>query len=348
MAALCTSVPIRWILTARSARVDRPAAAGAAGLMAVAVDDGSDLLYLLSDHLGSVVAVVDDNGDLVLGSEQRYLPFGGLRIDPGITQTDFAFTGQRNLAAVGLMDYNARWYGQNVYRFIQPDAMVTNPTRPQLLNRYSYVLNNPINWSDPTGHCVFAFGVDTLVCVTLVEFVVAGSALALSTAIMIEPKEQRESQAEAAADAAEALWHAAAEAAKDAYDTLKGALESRSSRRGTAANLASHLAMALRVDAVAGFSGHPGGKDPDDRDQNKLAREIRNFLKDVKKSGKNISDYLAEQKQWSERMVKDTVDALDVYVNEALPELVDKGLVSEAVQQQIIELAEALGVSVVP
>ncbi len=43
------------------------------------MNDGNGLKYLLTDHLGSVVAVTDDQGNLV--SEQRYLPFGGVRVD---------------------------------------------------------------------------------------------------------------------------------------------------------------------------------------------------------------------------------------------------------------------------
>jgi YD repeat-containing protein len=57
--------------------------------------DSSGLHYLLSDHLRSVVAVLDSNGDLE--SDERYLPFGGSRDSTGLSQTDFAFTGQRNL-----------------------------------------------------------------------------------------------------------------------------------------------------------------------------------------------------------------------------------------------------------
>jgi len=71
------------------------------------LNDGSGLKYLLTDQLGSVVAVTDNSGSLL--SQQRYLPFGGVRTDVGnITQTDFAFreahlwcTGQRNLDAQG-------------------------------------------------------------------------------------------------------------------------------------------------------------------------------------------------------------------------------------------------------
>lgn len=51
------------------------------------------------------------------------------------------------------MDYNARMYSPTLGRFIQPDTIVPDMFNPQSLNRYSYVLNNPIRYTDPTGHC---------------------------------------------------------------------------------------------------------------------------------------------------------------------------------------------------
>jgi RHS repeat-associated protein len=115
----------------------------------VAMRKDGTLSYLLTDHLGSVSAVVDGTGTLI--SQQRYEPFGAERPGEGITQTDFGFTGQRDLAAAGLMDYNARWYSETVGVFTQPD-MVSNFASPQALNRFSYVGDNPLNRTDPTGN----------------------------------------------------------------------------------------------------------------------------------------------------------------------------------------------------
>jgi hypothetical protein len=47
---------------------------------------------------------------------------------------------------------NARYFLPSVGRFISADSIVPNPTNPQSYNRYSYVLNSPINYTDPTGH----------------------------------------------------------------------------------------------------------------------------------------------------------------------------------------------------
>ena len=70
--------------------------------------------------------------------------------------TPYRFTGQREEEALGLYYYGARWYDPDLKRFIQPDTIVPQPGNPQSLNRYSYCLNNPVKYTDPTGHTVFS------------------------------------------------------------------------------------------------------------------------------------------------------------------------------------------------
>ncbi len=62
------------------------------------------------------------------------------------------FSGQRYDHAIGLYFYNARYYDPALGRFIQPDTIVPNPGDPQSLNRYSYAANNPLRYTDPSGH----------------------------------------------------------------------------------------------------------------------------------------------------------------------------------------------------
>jgi len=50
------------------------------------------------------------------------------------------------------MDYKARFYSSYLNHFTQPDSIVPDPLNPQSWNRYSYVLNNPIRYNDPSGH----------------------------------------------------------------------------------------------------------------------------------------------------------------------------------------------------
>jgi RHS repeat-associated protein len=72
--------------------------------------------------------------------------------------TDYRYTGQRWEEEIGLYDYGARWYDPALGRFIQPDTIVPQPGNPQSLNRYSYALNNPMKYTDPTGHYPYEDG----------------------------------------------------------------------------------------------------------------------------------------------------------------------------------------------
>ncbi len=67
--------------------------------------------------------------------------------------TDYTFTGQK-ADSNGLMFYQSRYYDPALGRFAQPDSVVPSPYNPQSLNRYSYTLNNPVRYTDPSGHCI--------------------------------------------------------------------------------------------------------------------------------------------------------------------------------------------------
>ena len=81
-------------------------------------------------------------------------PYGETRWSSGMMATDRRFTGQREETGLGLYDYVARRYDPYISRWIQPDTIIPDPGNPQSLNRYTYVYNNPLNSTDPTGHCV--------------------------------------------------------------------------------------------------------------------------------------------------------------------------------------------------
>jgi RHS repeat-associated protein len=75
-------------------------------------------------------------------------PYGGTRTG-GITQTAKLSTGQQQEpedAALGLYNYKARFYSTTLGRFVSADPLTRDS-----LNRYSYVLNNPLAYVDPTG-----------------------------------------------------------------------------------------------------------------------------------------------------------------------------------------------------
>jgi len=91
--------------------------------------------------------MTDTNGDS-LGTI-KYYPYGGAR--SGDVPTDKKFTGQR-LDDTGLYYYGARYYDASIGRFISADTIVPDPANPQAFNRYSYCLNNPLKYIDPSGN----------------------------------------------------------------------------------------------------------------------------------------------------------------------------------------------------
>ena len=124
-----------------------------AGGQRVAMRKGSSTLYfLLGDHLGSTSITANSSGSKV--AELRYHPWGGTRYTDGTTPTSYRFTGQREDATIGLYFYNARYYDPALGRFISADTLVPQAGNPQDLNRYAYVRNNPLRYTDPSGHCI--------------------------------------------------------------------------------------------------------------------------------------------------------------------------------------------------
>ncbi|MCI0396185.1 MAG: hypothetical protein L0332_09760, partial [Chloroflexi bacterium] len=115
------------------------------------------LFYFQADQLGSTSSLSTTGGALVAGSTARYLPFGGFRgTPPAQTITDRGFTGHKHnnlgTTSVGLIYMGARFFVPSIGRFASADTIVPNPANPQTLNRYSYVLNSPLRYNDPTGH----------------------------------------------------------------------------------------------------------------------------------------------------------------------------------------------------
>ena len=118
------------------------------GKQRIALRNSVGVVYLHSDHLGSTSATSG-----ATSSAQTYYPFGSIRMTTGSVPTDYGFTGQRKDASSNLMYYGARYYDSALGRFVSADTMVPQAGDPQALNRYSYVGNNPLKYTDPPGHC---------------------------------------------------------------------------------------------------------------------------------------------------------------------------------------------------
>ncbi|MGO9221103.1 MAG: RHS repeat domain-containing protein [Streptosporangiaceae bacterium] len=122
-----------------------------------------ELVYLHADDLGSTLAATDPWGNVVgTGDQPRYDAYGNdLYGTVGQLQaiTDDDYTGEK-LSGTGFYQMGARWYDPYIAQWIQPDTMVPDPTDPQTLNRYVYADNNPLRYTDPSGHDVGCPGCD--------------------------------------------------------------------------------------------------------------------------------------------------------------------------------------------
>jgi RHS repeat-associated protein len=118
------------------------------------------LRYFHQDHLGSIAVITDASGALA-EPRDAYDAWGKRRFANGsddptgsITSlTSRGFTGQEMLASVGLVHLNGRVYDPYIGRMTSADPVVGDPLSGQTWNRYSYVYNNPLAYTDPTGFC---------------------------------------------------------------------------------------------------------------------------------------------------------------------------------------------------
>ena len=97
------------------------------------------------------MGLTDHNGNVL--STQKYWPYGAVR-SGGVTQTDKLYTGQQvepGDSALGLYNYKARFYSTTLGRFASVDPVAGSVGDPQAWNSYSYVRNNPLRYTDPTG-----------------------------------------------------------------------------------------------------------------------------------------------------------------------------------------------------
>jgi RHS repeat-associated protein len=113
-----------------------------------------DAKFALPDHLGSVDVVVNLLGQV---TETTSFDAWGVRRNastwqpPGasLATTTRGYTGHEHVDAIGLIHMNGRIYDPALARFLQADRRLDAGI--QGLNRYSYVLNNPLSRTDPTG-----------------------------------------------------------------------------------------------------------------------------------------------------------------------------------------------------
>ncbi|MBK8252956.1 MAG: ParB N-terminal domain-containing protein [Polyangiaceae bacterium] len=115
-----------------------------------------ETLYLHSEALGSVGLVTDNQG---VETERTFFdPFGekvkdsGEVMSPLLGDVKLGFTGHRHDDDLGLINMIGRIYSPVQKRFLSTDPLISDPFFGQSYNRYSYVVNNPLRYTDPTGY----------------------------------------------------------------------------------------------------------------------------------------------------------------------------------------------------
>jgi ribonuclease T1 len=102
--------------------------------------------------LGSPRLTTDHTGRIL--SRTNYAPFGQTvsRSKRAGRAEPVGYTGHRPVGDTGLIDMLARHYDPELARMLSADTILPDFTNPQALNRYGYAYNNPITYTDPTGH----------------------------------------------------------------------------------------------------------------------------------------------------------------------------------------------------
>ena len=138
---------------------------GANGLAAVCMRRGGTdkLFYVHPDRLGSYTHITDENKQVLRAL--HFDPWGNVKTDTDWTVFagnapsslylsycfDRGFTSHEHYADLKVINMNGRLYDPVIARFFSPDNFVQVPDFTQSYNRYSYCLNNPLQYVDPSG-----------------------------------------------------------------------------------------------------------------------------------------------------------------------------------------------------
>ncbi|MBK8186090.1 MAG: RHS repeat-associated core domain-containing protein [Cellvibrio sp.] len=130
----------------------------------------TDKTYVYNDHLGSVDVITNAVGTAVIRQSMSFDAWGSRRsgedwsamslaqITTALVPSGFSrpvttrgYTGHEMVDEMGIIHMNGRIYDAKIARFLQADPFIQAATYTQSYNRYSYVVNNPLNKTDPSG-----------------------------------------------------------------------------------------------------------------------------------------------------------------------------------------------------
>jgi len=123
-------------------------------------DDGNMILpqnrYLHKDALGSIDTITNESGVVI--QRLAYGAFGKQLVQTWINEKDEnkslvkrGYTGHEHISEFEFIHMNGRVYDVDTARFLSADPNIFHPFNPLDFNRYSYVWNNPLRYTDPSG-----------------------------------------------------------------------------------------------------------------------------------------------------------------------------------------------------
>jgi RHS repeat-associated core domain len=122
-----------------------------------------EIHYPIHDQLGSITHIMDNVGNsasLGVEEERSFDAWGRMRdpntwvsynVQPSL-MFDRGYTGHEHLNVFNIINMNGRLYDPLVGRMFNPDPIIPDYTNSQAYNQYSYVLNNPLKYTDPSGY----------------------------------------------------------------------------------------------------------------------------------------------------------------------------------------------------
>jgi RHS repeat-associated protein len=128
------------------------------GAMLVNLNGVETLYYGYTDNQGSLIVLTDINGNWV--EKYAYDPWGARRNPDDWRQkdnrssfiTNRGYTGHEHLDMFNIINMNGRVYDPLTAMFFSPDPFIQSAGDWKNYNRYSYCLNNPTRYTDPSGY----------------------------------------------------------------------------------------------------------------------------------------------------------------------------------------------------
>ena len=120
----------------------------------VSVDKSEESSYYLYDGRNSVTGILTENANLT--NSYQYDPYGNLTSGTADGVNYYGYNGESTNVKTGLQYLRARYYDAENGTFTTEDSDLGTTENPLTRNRYDYTTNNPLNYSDPTGHSLWS------------------------------------------------------------------------------------------------------------------------------------------------------------------------------------------------